>query len=84
MSDRPTPTNGKRYRAWGTRELCPACGACLCFGCHPQGPCVEERLEAGSRLTDPGLGRVWVTPAVSGPGARAAARTTPSPSPRFA
>jgi len=44
MSDRPMPTNGKRYRAWGTRELCPACGACLCFKCHPQGPCVEDRL----------------------------------------
>lgn len=53
MSDRPMPTNGKRFRAWGTREQCPACGACLCFACHPQGPCVEDR-HAGSGFGAPG------------------------------
>jgi hypothetical protein len=43
MSDRPSAVNGKRNRAWGTRDACPACGQCLCFGCHPAGPCVDER-----------------------------------------
>ncbi len=43
MSDRPTPSNGKRYLLWGTLHACPVCGACLCFACHPQGPCVDER-----------------------------------------
>ncbi len=42
MSDRPTAVNGKRNRAWGTTSACPACGGCLCFGCHPQGPCLDE------------------------------------------
>ncbi len=42
MSDRPTAVNGRRNQAWGTTSACPACGACLCFGCHPQGPCVDE------------------------------------------
>jgi hypothetical protein len=42
MSDRPTPVNGKRNQAWGTTNACPECGECLCFACHPQGPCVDE------------------------------------------
>jgi hypothetical protein len=42
VSDRPSAANGKRNRAWGTRHACPACGQCLCFGCHPAGPCVDE------------------------------------------
>ena len=46
MSDRPSAVNGKRNRAWGTRDACPACGQCLCFGCHPTGPCVDECIDA--------------------------------------
>jgi hypothetical protein len=46
MSDRPSAANGKRNRAWGTRGECPACGQCLCFGCHPSGPCVDEHVDA--------------------------------------
>jgi hypothetical protein len=42
MSDRPSAINGKRSRAWGTLDVCPACGQCLCFGCHPTGPCVDD------------------------------------------
>ncbi len=42
MSDRPSAINGKRNRSWGSRDVCPACGQCLCFGCHPSGPCVDE------------------------------------------
>jgi hypothetical protein len=42
MSDRPTAANGKRNQAWGTTSACPECGACLCFGCHPHGPCADE------------------------------------------
>jgi hypothetical protein len=42
MSDRPTGANGKRNQAWGTTHECPACGECLCFKCHPHGPCVDE------------------------------------------
>jgi hypothetical protein len=47
MSDRPSAVNGKRNRAWGTRDACPACGQCLCFGCHPAGPCVDEQASLG-------------------------------------
>jgi hypothetical protein len=43
MNDRPSAANGKRYVFWGTLQACPACGHCLCFSCHPQGPCVDER-----------------------------------------
>ena len=46
MSDRPTPANGKRNQAWGTTSACPECGECLCFGCHPQGPCSDEHEAA--------------------------------------
>jgi hypothetical protein len=46
MSDRPTPVNGKRNQAWGTTSACPQCGACLCFSCHPHGPCVDEHESA--------------------------------------
>jgi hypothetical protein len=46
MSDRPTAVNGKRSQAWGTTSACPACGECLCFGCHPNGPCVDEHAAA--------------------------------------
>jgi hypothetical protein len=59
MSDRPSAVNGKRSLAWGTLGSCPACGQCLCFGCHPAGPCLddaphtessgERRESAGSR-----------------------------------
>jgi hypothetical protein len=42
MSDRPSAVNGKRSQAWGTLGPCPACGQCLCFGCHPAGPCLDD------------------------------------------
>jgi hypothetical protein len=51
MSDRPSAVNGKRNRAWGTRDACPACGQCLCFGCHPVGPCVDEQAAPGAALS---------------------------------
>jgi len=61
MSDRPTAVNGKRNQAWGTTSACPECGECLCFGCHPQGPCVDESLrrdpsEPAVTSPAPGLG----------------------------
>lgn len=48
MSDRPSAVNGKRSTDWGTRRQCPACGQCLCFGCHPTGPCLDEAHDQGS------------------------------------
>jgi hypothetical protein len=42
MSDRPSAVNGKRSQAWGTLGPCQACGQCLCFGCHPAGPCLDD------------------------------------------
>jgi hypothetical protein len=48
MSDRPSAINGRRDRAWGTRDPCPACGRCLCFGYHPAGPCVDEHDHAAA------------------------------------
>jgi hypothetical protein len=48
MSDRPTAANGKRNQAWGTTSACPGCGECLCFGCHPHGPCVDEHESAAA------------------------------------
>jgi hypothetical protein len=47
MSDRPSAVNGKRNQDWGTLGACPACGQCLCFGCHPAGPCVDEPVRHG-------------------------------------
>jgi len=52
MSDRPSAVNGKRSQAWGTLGSCPACGQCLCFGCHPAGPCLDDpspRESSGDR-----------------------------------
>jgi hypothetical protein len=58
MSDRPSAINGKLSQSWGTLDACPACGQCLCFGCHPTGPCVDDaarddaatsRMSAGFR-----------------------------------
>ncbi len=46
MSDRPSPANGKRDRFWGTLKICPACGRCLCYACHPRGPCIDDRTAA--------------------------------------
>jgi hypothetical protein len=48
MSDRPSAVNGKRSQAWGTLGACPACGQCLCFGCHPTGPCLDDEAHPGS------------------------------------
>lgn len=44
--DRPEAANGRRSDRWGTLAVCPACGQCLCFACHPRGPCLDEP-EAG-------------------------------------
>jgi hypothetical protein len=46
MNDRLSPPNGKRHVFWGTLRTCPICGRCLCYGCHPQGPCLDEREAA--------------------------------------
>ncbi len=46
MNDRPSPANGKRDVFWGTLSTCRVCGQCLCYGCHPRGPCVDERATA--------------------------------------
>lgn len=43
MRDRMTPSNGKRDAFWGTLSVCGECGRCLCYGCHPDGPCRDER-----------------------------------------
>jgi len=48
MSDRPSAVNGKRSQTWGTLGPCPACGQCLCFGCHPTGPCLDDDREQGA------------------------------------
>ncbi len=48
MSDRPSAVNGKRSQAWGTLGPCPACGECLCFGCHPAGPCLDDTRQQES------------------------------------
>jgi hypothetical protein len=42
MSDRPSAVNGKRSQSWGPLHACPSCGQCLCFGCHPTGPCADD------------------------------------------
>ncbi len=56
MRDRPSPSNGKRDRFWGTLSICPECGRCLCYGCHPHGPCRDERethFQASMPSTNP-------------------------------
>ncbi len=58
MSDRPSAVNGKRSQAWGTLGPCPACGQCLCFGCHPAGPCLDDAPQhesSGDRRAPTGL-----------------------------
>jgi hypothetical protein len=77
MSDRPSAVNGKRNLAWGTLHACPSCGQCLCFGCHPAGPCVddtahdesftESRGSSGFTATSPGaFDGSWLTAGSSG------------------
>jgi hypothetical protein len=46
MNDRPSPANGKRDVFWGTLKTCVVCRRCLCYGCHPRGPCADERSAA--------------------------------------
>ncbi len=56
MSDRPSAVNGKRSNDWGTRRVCPACGECLCFGCHPAGPCLDDADSLrGGRADQPSM-----------------------------
>lgn len=55
MSDRPTGANGKRNQSWGSTMTCPDCGRCLCFACHPEGPCLDEQA-SGLRLHEAGSG----------------------------
>ncbi len=43
MSERPSPANGKRDVFWGTLHACGVCGRCLCYACHPRGPCADDR-----------------------------------------
>ena len=43
MNDRPAPANGKRDVFWGTLRNCGVCGRCLCYTCHPRGPCADVR-----------------------------------------
>jgi hypothetical protein len=62
VSDRPKAANGRGYRWWGTLRLCPVCHRCLCYVCHPKGPCVDDRQAPG--LTAP--------PPAEHPAARAA------------
>jgi hypothetical protein len=49
MSDRPSAANGKRNHDWGTLCECPVCGHCLCYGCHPSGPCLDDARPLGDR-----------------------------------
>ncbi len=46
MNDRPFPANGKRNASWGTLNTCGVCGRCLCYACHPRGPCADEHATA--------------------------------------
>lgn len=57
MNDRPSPANGKRDVFWGTLKNCPVCGRCLCYGCHPRGPCADERVTTAA-LHSPHAGAV--------------------------
>jgi hypothetical protein len=74
MSDRPTAVNGKRSRAWGTTSACPECGECLCFACHPKGPCIDEHASdagTGAGCATAGEGyasNAWALPPSSGIG----------------
>jgi hypothetical protein len=77
MSDRPSAVNGKRNRAWGTMHACPACGQCLCFGCHPTGPCVDEQA-AGPRESSSEADFLASGPASAGAGWYASAPSTAS------
>jgi len=63
MNDRPSASNGKRYVFWGTLQPCPVCGQCLCFSCHPQGPCVDERQ--ARTVTEPVTASLLLQPAAS-------------------
>jgi hypothetical protein len=79
MSDRPSAVNGKRNQAWGTLGDCPVCGQCLCFGCHPTGPCVDDESRdepftgscASASFTTPAfaglLDSAWLAGGASGP-----------------
>jgi hypothetical protein len=53
MDLRPVPSNGKNNVFWGTRTLCSVCGRCLCFGCHPHGPCVDDRTKPARVEAEP-------------------------------
>jgi hypothetical protein len=65
MSDRPSAVNGKRNQAWGTLGDCPVCGQCLCFGCHPTGPCVDD-VSRHEPFTGSGVSAAFSAPACAG------------------
>jgi hypothetical protein len=68
MSDRVSAINGKRNKEWGTTHECPACGQCLCFGCHPAGPCVDDHAAADA---EPSFGRAAFASSGFGPSSAA-------------
>ncbi len=51
MGEQLKAANGKQHVFWGTLRPCPACGRCLCFGCHPEGPCVDDREQEAAACT---------------------------------
>ena len=73
VSDRPKAANGRGHRWWGTLRICPVCRRCLCYVCHPKGPCVDDRQAPG--LTAP--------PPQGRPVAAGGALTTASPGARL-
>ncbi len=62
MGDRLSPANGKQDVFWGTLRNCPGCGRCLCYACHPHGPCLDRR-ESATPLLAPDTARPLEPPA---------------------
>ncbi len=58
--DYPAAANGKRNVFWGTLQVCPDCGRCLCFACHPDGPCLDQRESASPAWRIQSVGELQV------------------------